>query len=516
MVCSSFLKKTKKLILMFLSIVFALLFIGVAFNFGMYDVHKASVLTFEQAGLKLIPLDRYITRCVEDNCHSYYASQSYDEEKYQEFTEKFPDIRILSSYYGFVQVEGLRSILDDQYFIGINSDVSKITILEEDISGLNYYGSIPSDNEVLITDYSLEALVTLTVLPKSDNYDTYIGKSIKVEGVPLTISGIVFTGVDKFHKYRETSRFPGEFYYNMSSGVYDHIYVNRNTFYEVLKFDTTHITIDDYLFFLSEYTHSDASYQALTIGRFPEQDNEVALTKSALEEMSKDYALGTTVTIELAGMDPQTYNLVGIIDDVDRPFIVMFSRTRYEEIIDILNERQMVAVLSESQNENINFFRFIEKYQYRHDTVYTSEIYFIQKILDQLQTLFYIIGGLFLIFGSVLVFTFILFTISDKQKEIGILRALGASNSDISKIFITEGVIIAFVASIVANILIVIMMQIMNNTFTKAMELDVVIIYNNLLTNLLIVLIAIIMVTIATFVPIRQITQMKPIKAIKG
>jgi len=518
MVYNSFFKKKGKLILMFMSIIFALLFIGIALNFGMYDVNKASALTFEKANIKIIPLDRETTKCENQVCWTYYSPMSYDKDMQQYFIQEFPDIKIIHSYYPILEIDELTNIENDSYyFMHIEHGISKITILEEDISALNYYGNLPENNQVLITDYILEALVEFAIFPKLSNYDDYIGRVITLEGTPLTISGIVFTGIEKFHPYKETEYYPGEFNYNMSYGLFTQVYMNQTTFDALMKTESSHLYIND-KYIYGKITNYDNTYQSWVTGRLPEKVNEIAIALSALNDLSETYELDDEITIAIGGYEERTFTIVGIFDDSTEllPFTVMFSQEYYEKLINETHYKQMQAVLTDNPNENTNFFRMLAEHKYRHNTFYTTEIYSIEKILGQLQILFYIIGGLFFIFGSVLIFTFILFSISDKQKEIGILRALGARLSDVSKIFITEGVIIAFVASILANIFIVILMRIINNGFVKELKLNVVIIYNNILTNFIITLIAIIMVVISTYIPIRHIANMKPVKAIKG
>ena len=72
----------------------------------------------------------------------------------------------------------------------------------------------------------------------------------------------------------------------------------------------------------------------------------------------------------------------------------------------------------------------------------------IDEMIEILSVVF-LVGGIFLcVFALLLLSNFISISISNKTKEIGILRAIGASKKDISRVFNAETFIIGLLSGI--------------------------------------------------------------------
>ena len=118
------------------------------------------------------------------------------------------------------------------------------------------------------------------------------------------------------------------------------------------------------------------------------------------------------------------------------------------------------------------------------------------------------------LFTVLLISNFISTSILYKRKEIGILRSLGASNKDIIKIFIWEGIIIATSTLIISFILLFIIINIMNRDFlNNSTQFLSPFVINGSQSITMFILIYII-VLISSIVPLKKIANQTPIDAI--
>ncbi|NLG82833.1 MAG: FtsX-like permease family protein [Bacilli bacterium] len=114
-----------------------------------------------------------------------------------------------------------------------------------------------------------------------------------------------------------------------------------------------------------------------------------------------------------------------------------------------------------------------------------------------------------------LIYTFISTNIKLKQKDIGILTALGTKTKDLAKIFITESFLILLIPCIIQTILTIITMNKLNEYIVNEYELNVVIFYGNILSLILTIIISILIIFLSSYYPIKKLTDMKPINVIK-
>ena len=132
----------------------------------------------------------------------------------------------------------------------------------------------------------------------------------------------------------------------------------------------------------------------------------------------------------------------------------------------------------------------------------------------------FIIGLVFSLFAVLVLFNFLGLSITDNKKEIGILRALGTTKKDISKIYVLQGLLIGIVSYLISIILLVVYANgennvIFNNKDTLSIEyLNLVgISWQPLLVMLgfLVIVILISSISVST-----KISRMKPIDAINN
>ncbi|MCL2862102.1 MAG: ATP-binding cassette domain-containing protein [Firmicutes bacterium] len=131
-----------------------------------------------------------------------------------------------------------------------------------------------------------------------------------------------------------------------------------------------------------------------------------------------------------------------------RPSSVLVSASTHEERMHLL------SVLS-------NYGRFTELDEFYEEQLFefvvwsqnAREIHNVGNMFSLLVGIFSLATFLFLVFSVLLMYSFIAASINSRKKDIGILRSLGASQKDIAKIFITEGIIIAILMILFSGVL---------------------------------------------------------------
>lgn len=133
------------------------------------------------------------------------------------------------------------------------------------------------------------------------------------------------------------------------------------------------------------------------------------------------------------------------------------------------------------------------------------------KIYKNIATPVLIISTLFTV---LLISNFISTSILYRRKEIGILRSLGASNKDIIKIFIWEGIIIATSALIISYIILFTVMNILNRDFLNNSTQFLSPFVINKTPFITMSILIYIIVFISSILPLKKIANQKPIDAI--
>ncbi len=139
---------------------------------------------------------------------------------------------------------------------------------------------------------------------------------------------------------------------------------------------------------------------------------------------------------------------------------------------------------------------------------------FVDDMIASLSKIFLIVGCVIAVFACLLLSNFISMSISNKKREIGILRAVGARGSDVFKIFFSESFVITLICtvlSIVASIGTCILLNKEVNTSLGASIFNFGIISMGIIFAL-----AILTAIIATFLPVRNAASKKPVESIRA
>ncbi len=152
--------------------------------------------------------------------------------------------------------------------------------------------------------------------------------------------------------------------------------------------------------------------------------------------------------------------------------------------------------------------------KYSMTSTFTHNLYFLNEYIDILSSVF-LYGGIFLcIFALLLLSNFISLSISNKTKEIGILRAVGARSIDVFKIFFSE----SFTIMVICLVLSIVMTNLAADSLNKSLagELGVSVFVFGFVSLAIMIAVAFVATVVATFLPVRKAAKKKPVETIRS
>lgn len=138
-----------------------------------------------------------------------------------------------------------------------------------------------------------------------------------------------------------------------------------------------------------------------------------------------------------------------------------------------------------------------------------------QDFLKDMSTLFLIASGVFALFAVAMMFNYISTSISNKHAEIGILRALGTSGTDVLKMFLTESLIIAIINAIISNVITGVSCIFVNMFLKNIMNISITLASYSIRQVGIISALSIGVAIISSIIPITRLSKQKPIEAIR-
>lgn len=135
------------------------------------------------------------------------------------------------------------------------------------------------------------------------------------------------------------------------------------------------------------------------------------------------------------------------------------------------------------------------------------------SLVNGFSEVFMYMGIVLAVFAVLLLSNFIASSISAKTRDIGILRALGATSGDVFKIFFFE----SFIISVSCILLSIVGSFILSGVLNKVVcgELGVNIFVFGITSMLMLIVLALFTTIIATFIPVRNAAKKKPVESIR-
>ncbi len=143
-----------------------------------------------------------------------------------------------------------------------------------------------------------------------------------------------------------------------------------------------------------------------------------------------------------------------------------------------------------------------------------QEIAAVDSFVENLSKIFLYVGLVLAVFAILLFSNFISVSISQKKKEIGILRAVGARSFDVFKIFFSESFTISAVCVVLSTVASIILCRVLNNVIGAMFGASLFVF--GIASFAILVGIAMLTAIIATFLPVWNAAKKKPVESIRA
>ncbi len=188
-------------------------------------------------------------------------------------------------------------------------------------------------------------------------------------------------------------------------------------------------------------------------------------------------ALGQEIKVH-RGEEILAYTVVGIYEHEDNPMMAMMGGMQAEadrptdlyipiSTAQRINDSDLgytyVTIVTDSNVDSISFAMTLQNFFetfYRRNPVFTVYVMSMKSVVEQMTTIMgtmqlaiAVIAGISLLVGGIGVMNIMLVSITERTREIGTRKALGATNASIRMQFIVEAVIICLVGGVIGIIL---------------------------------------------------------------
>ena len=196
------------------------------------------------------------------------------------------------------------------------------------------------------------------------------------------------------------------------------------------------------------------------------------------------------------------------------------TTTKYQEEAGAIYGNLFVPY-DHSEAQTDSFWKMYSNDKYGEDAsrikpagAFVNNLEMVDSMVKALSKVFLYVGLVLAIFAALLLSNFISVSISQKKKEIGILRAVGARSLDVFKIFFSESFVIAAICIVLATIASVIICNLLNTLV--AAELGAALFVFGVLSLIVLIAIAFVTTVVATFLPVWNAAKKKPVDSIRA
>lgn len=236
--------------------------------------------------------------------------------------------------------------------------------------------------------------------------------------------------------------------------------------------------------------------------------------------------IGEIITINVKDdngvvIDKREYSFGGLIIS-ENPYsenmpIIYISDNNYADYALSINANlTRIAMAAEfNNNELLDFLRMSINHKVVINSPYTQAMY-MKKIEINKMNVFYIsVGSAFLLISLLMFASYIASTISDKTKDIGIIRAIGGTRNSIFNIFYMLGLVFFCVVAVLSTIAYFIATPILNNSFATDILINSQLLYINPLAICAIFVMSLIAMSLSSLIPILRASKKSPMQCIR-
>lgn len=286
---------------------------------------------------------------------------------------------------------------------------------------------------------------------------------------------------------------------------------------------------------LPNWTHSSNNGSSIKIGHAPKKGEIVIDQKTVAKKFSKDnlkkligkkvnisYKVlnkenrmaNVTMTLKISGIGKNSSGATAVnavntssLENGLKKANVSTNPTTLNLKVDHLNNVKAVS-------KKINNIKGSNGKRLYTSSSVASLINRIQTYVNLATVLLAAIAGISLIVSALMIIVTMFMSVSDRIKEIGILRALGESKQDIQWLFISESVITGLLSAVLATVIALISSVIGNSYLQKLASYNFIQI--NATNIITVFVIALIISLLASLLPARRAAKLNPIDALSA
>ena len=360
-----------------------------------------------------------------------------------------------------------------------------------------------------------------------------------------TITGIIKTGYEQYSDmiYMSASELDNDIrtpeFRQLAEIYYSSIYVSEDFFSALyqhggITFDSglsvKYSKVKDAVKMDKELQGNDIYMSASAFRTYmhEEFDESKAGTYKITIESSVSYEKGGPTDVFFEGGES---DVVGIIDLPDNYLdifgtdnIIVFS----DEFYDVYSEKQIYCWMIQLDNsadgfDNKALVSYLDSEGMYYYNSYSSDIYNLVSVMNIFRKIFLIALIVIIVFAVVMIVTYYSGIVSDKKREIGIMRALGIKNSTIRSIFLRISLKTMLCVSAVSVVLFTGGLYLANNILSDAYLSHTLnervkklsILNYDAFPYLFIILLSALLLISAVGITMRRISKISPIDAIK-
>jgi ABC-type antimicrobial peptide transport system permease subunit len=198
----------------------------------------------------------------------------------------------------------------------------------------------------------------------------------------------------------------------------------------------------------------------------------------------------------------------------------MMSEEMYEKIADDLYLYDYGRVLIHFGGNSVNkgLLEYVDdNVKHPHFKVFNeavATIRYVDSVLEKLSLIAFVLAFVFAFLSAFLLYGYVRIAISARQKDIGILRALGARMTDLMRIFFLESLFVGLIASIIASAGCFAISEVGNAALIRNYGLLVSALDFGIIQILLIMGISAFIAFLSTFIPVYRYSKKKPAEVI--
>ena len=145
---------------------------------------------------------------------------------------------------------------------------------------------------------------------------------------------------------------------------------------------------------------------------------------------------------------------------------------------------------------------------------FIDSLQMVDSLVETLSQVFLYVGLVLAVFAALLLSNFISVSISNKKREIGILRAVGARSFDVFKIFFSESFVIGLICVALSSGISMWLCNTINMEYADALGVSVFVF--GIPSLAVLVSIAAVTLVVATFLPVYNAAKKKPVESIRA